>query len=199
MNTFSNNIMISFVILGLLIIIIECISYLSNKYFMKPTEQFTTQQSTTGQNVDIPLTTTTSCTNVCGPTSKCSITKEQCLSDVDCTGCQSLSSNDSNKITPNVPGDNDAGKLTLGVTPQYSTLTNGYGTNAQVITSNVFSKPTTTNVDVNVWNSKYQKQQHDFNTIYKPPQLNNMPNYPERYSLTGSFVEDGPIASNDYL
>jgi hypothetical protein len=26
-----------------------------------------------------------------------------------------------------------------------------------------------------------------------------MPNYPERYSLTGEFIEDGPFASNSFI
>ena len=37
--------------------------------------------------VDLPINTTFSCENMCGPTAVCSITGEQCTSDIDCHGC----------------------------------------------------------------------------------------------------------------
>ena len=42
----------------------------------------------TNHNVNLPINTTYSCENVCGPLSRCSKTGEQCTSDVDCYGCQ---------------------------------------------------------------------------------------------------------------
>ena len=34
--------------------------------------------------VRLPINTTTSCKNMCGPPGRCSITGEQCVSDIDC-------------------------------------------------------------------------------------------------------------------
>jgi len=141
-------------------------------------------------SVDLPLTTTTSCKNFCGPQSRC-ITGQQCTSDLDCPGCQ-LNSN-------SIIGDNDAGKLTFGVTPQYSPLTSGYGTQETQITNNMYSKPSDPSFGVNVWFSNFEQEDALFNKRYKPqpmPSMPYMPNYPTKYSLTGEFKEDGPFASN---
>jgi len=149
----------------------------------------------TNHTVDLPLTTTYSCKNFCGPTARCSITGQQCFADIDCPGCQPYSpplkrSNDC------VPGDNDAGKLTWGVTPQYSPLTSGYGTQETVITSNMYSKPAMPNFGIDTWKSEFNEDYSLFNKRYRPSGLKYMPNYPERYSLTGQFIEDGPYPSN---
>jgi len=39
-------------------------------------------------NVDLPINTKYSCKNMCGPHATCSLTGEQCTSDIDCYGCQ---------------------------------------------------------------------------------------------------------------
>ena len=149
----------------------------------------------TSHTVNLPLTTTYSCKNFCGPTSRCSVTGQQCSADIDCPGCQPYSP--PLKKTPDCyPGDNDAGKLTPGVTPRYSSLTSGYGTHETVITSNMFAKPAVPNFGVNTWMSEFTEGQVLFNKRYKPSGLSYMPDYPERYSLTGEFIEDGPFPSN---
>jgi hypothetical protein len=38
-----------------------------------------------------------------------------------------------------------------------------------------------------------------FDKRYKPSNVQYMPDYPERYSLSGQFVEDGPFPSNAQL
>jgi hypothetical protein len=149
----------------------------------------------TSHTVDLPLTTTYSCKNFCGPTARCAITGQQCFADMDCPGCQPYSP-PLKRSSGCVPGDNDAGKLTWGVTPQYSSLTSGYGTQERVITSNMYSKPAMPNFGVDTWTSEFKQEEELFNKRYKPPQLKYMPNYPERYSLTGQFIEDGPYPSN---
>jgi hypothetical protein len=148
--------------------------------------------------VDLPLTTTYSCQNFCGPTSRCAISGQQCFTDIDCPGCQPNTNpkQKNNVINDNIPGDNDAGKLTLGVTPQYSPLTSGYGTHQKVITDNMFSKPSYPNFGINTWVTEFDMQQKLFNNKFKPDKLQYMPNYPERYSLTGEFMDDGPFPSN---
>jgi hypothetical protein len=154
--------------------------------------------SGTSHTVDLPLTTTQSCSNFCGPTARCSITGQQCLADIDCSGCQpNTPPLPSSKF--NVPGDNDSGKLTLGVTPQYSILTTDIGTQAKIITKNKFSKPTQANFGVDTWSASFSESEKLFNARYKPTNLQNMPNYPRRYSATGNYYEDGPLPSNAYL
>jgi len=121
---------------GIIIAIIICIfiflmmedwtNYLiKNNYFQ---EKF--------QNVDLPINTNYSCSNFCGPNAQCAITREQCLSDNNCFGCQPKRRKDYKYKSKDVPGDNDAGKLTFNQTPQYSPLT----------------------TDIGVWASKYSKK-----------------------------------------
>ena len=177
------------------------IDYLTNNDFI--IEQFDNNfgnvSEKTSHTVDLPLTTTYSCKNFCGPTSVCSITGQQCLSDVDCSGCNPDSdpiSYNSGSSSTSVLGDNDAGKLTFGSTSPYSPLTSGYGTKQRVITSNMYSKPITPNFGTNNWSIAFNETDSLFNKRYKPGKLQFMPNYPERYSLTGDFIVDGPFASN---
>lgn len=179
------------------------IDYLTNNDFI--IEQFDNNFGNVSGNishtVDLPLTTTYSCNNFCGPTSVCSITGQQCLSDVDCSGCNPESDpisykSGSTSNSTSVLGDNDAGKLTFGSTSPYSSLTSGYGTTQRVITSNMYSKPITPNFGTNNWSIAFNETDSLFNKRYKPGKLQFMPNYPERYSLTGDFIVDGPFASN---
>jgi hypothetical protein len=80
----------------------------------------------TNHNVSIGLTTLDApkCQNFCGPNSICSLTQDQCTSDIDCYGCQPKITHA--PIYPN-PDDpkalEDAGKLTFNQTPRYSQLT----------------------------------------------------------------------------
>lgn len=149
-------------------------------------------------NVNIPLTTTYSCGNFCNPSAQCAITGQQCLADIDCPGC--LQNNSILKdLSNNVIGENDAGKLTLGMTPQYSSLTNGYGTKELIITNNIYAKPPAPYFGENVWLSSNNDGQLLFDKRYKPQGLKYIPQYGKRYTFTGEFVDDGPIAANDYL
>ena len=192
-------VIISFI---LFVTIFKWIDYLTNEnYIVDPVECFTTDvtqekyDGSTSHTVDLPLTTTYSCKNFCGPTARCSITGQQCSADIDCPGCQPYSP-PLKKASGCVPGDNDAGKLTFGITPQYSPLTSGYGTQELEITSNMYSKPAQPNFGVDVWSQEFNEDQKLFDQRYKPSGLQYMPDYPKRYSLTGEFIEDGPFASN---
>ena len=160
-----------------------------------------TGSPTTSHSVDLPLTTTYSCQNFCAPgTARCAITGTQCMADIDCEGCNPYGPT-FNTSTQNVPGENDAGKLTWGVTPTYSTLTTDMGTQAKLFTSNKkkLDKPAMANFGVNTWINAFNGSQKLFDERYKPAGLQFMPNYPKRYSATGQFVNDGPLASNAYL
>jgi hypothetical protein len=177
----------------LLYIIFMWIHYLVNNNYIR--ERFT---SGTSHSVDLPLTTTYSCKNFCGPTARCAITGQQCFTDIDCPGCQKVippvSNNQSDSII--IPGDNDAGKLTQGVTPQYSVLTSGYGTHERVVTNDLYEKPAQANFGVNTWRSAFDQETELFDKRYKPSGLEYMPNYRHSYTLTGEFTTDGPLPAN---
>jgi hypothetical protein len=153
--------------------------------------------NSTSHTVNLPLNTTTSCTNFCSPTGRCALTGQQCLADIDCPGCQPNEPGSSDSEC--VPGNDDAGKLTAGTTPTYSTLTTDIGTKATTFTRKKFSKPASPNYGVNIWMSKFKEENNMFKQRYTPSGLQYMPSYPERYSLTGDFVENGPLPSNSFL
>jgi hypothetical protein len=191
---------LSIISLILFIFIYELINYLvANKFIV---ECFTTnimpENKDTSHTVNLPLTTTYSCKNFCSPTARCAITGQQCFTDIDCPGCQPYVPPLS-KSKGCIPGDNDAGKLTMSQTPQYSTLTTDIGTRAKLITNKKFSQPAMANFGVNTWRSSYDDSDKLFNERYQPHNLQFMPNYDKRYSLTGEFIDDGPLPSNAYL
>jgi hypothetical protein len=107
----------------------------------------------------------------------------------------------------NVPGNNDAGKLTFGATPRYSELTDDIGTQARLITTDKFSKPLSPDLGVNTWIKDFKNENNQFSDKFKPDFENGnkpdhseyMPQYPPRYSLSGEFIEIGPPAANSYL
>jgi hypothetical protein len=201
MSSFKNKYMVVLPLfcIILLIIIFKWINFLSiNEYI---TECFTpgpiaeSTDGSTSHSVDLPLTTKYSCKNFCGPNARCSITGHQCTADIDCPGCQPYSP-PLPKSNTNIIGDNDAGKLTIGVTPQYSSLTSGYGTYQTIVTNDMYSKPSAPSLGVNTWSSEFEQEYSLFNKRYKPKGLQYMPNYSSRYSLSGDFIEDGPLPSN---
>jgi len=166
-----------------------------------------TGSPTTTHTVDLPLTTKYSCKNFCAPaTARCAISGEQCMADIDCRGCNPYGSNlygsyNKSPQIDNIPGQNDAGKLTWGVTPTYSTLTTDIGTQAKLFTSNnkLLDKPLEANFGVNTWISDFKGGQELFDERYKPAGLKFMPKYDKRYTITGQFTDEGPLASNAYL
>ena len=80
-------------------------------------------------NVDV-VNNPYSCSNFCGPKATCIKTGEQCTSDIDCSGCQPSQSSKSNTSNIFIPGNNENGILTNGVTPTYSVLTSNIGFNS---------------------------------------------------------------------
>jgi len=75
-------------------------------------------------------------------------------------------------------------------------LTSDNGSQGARITSDKFDRPVMANLGVNVWKDSFNMSQCEFNKRYKLSGLPDMPHYPERYSMTGEFIEDGPLASN---
>jgi hypothetical protein len=178
----------------LLFIIFNMIDYLVKENYI--VECFNTQESSKNTHtVDLPLNTTYSCKNFCGPNSRCAISGQQCFTDIDCPGCQP-NSPPLPKTKDCIPGNNDAGKLTPGLTPTYSSLTSGYGTRERIITKDMYARPPQANFGYDTWGESFNEGQKLFNKRYKPNQTGNMPNYPPMYSMTGEFIGDGPLPSN---
>jgi hypothetical protein len=55
------------------------------------------------------------------------------------------------------------------------------------------------NFGVDTWSSQFNKDQKQFDDRYKPSDTTNTPSYSNRYSLTGQFIQEGPLESNAYL
>jgi hypothetical protein len=193
-----NKIFLPVLSLILLCIVFNMIHYLaSEKYIIECfTNNIIQESSETSHTVNLPLNTTYSCSNFCGPNSRCAITGQQCFADIDCPGCKPYSPPLKSQSSECVPGDNDAGKLTAGLTPDYSSLTSGYGTKERIITKDLYEQPAQPNFGYDTWGDTFNEGQKLFNKRYKTNQLPYMPNYPTMYSLTGEFVTDGPLPSN---
>jgi hypothetical protein len=196
-----NNFILPLTAFILLFIIFRMIDYLAaEKYIVETFSSSETISDKTTHSADLPINTIYSCKNFCGPTARCAITGQQCFADIDCPGCQPysppVSSPSLSKTKEYIPGTNDAGKLTVGVTPNYSPLTSGYGTREKIITHDMYAQPPQANFGVDTWGKSFNESQQLFNRRYKPNQLQFMPNYPPMYSITGEFIGDGPLPSN---
>ena len=191
-------IFLAVVSLLLLVEILRWGNYLSENNYIE--EQFENQNSidkgdpSTSHSVDLPLTTTISCKNMCGPVGRCSITGEQCSTDVDCYGCQPTKPQ--KKVI--VRGQNDAGNLTTKVQPNYSTLTTDIGTRAKLYNDKLIDPPQYMQ-GINTWRSNFDKGEKLYNERYAPKENKNMTNYPPRKTLSGQFIDNGPLPSNAYM
>ena len=56
--------------------------------------------------------------------------------------------------------------------------------------------PSKPNFGKNMWLSQFNQQNSLFAKRYTPQNLPNSPTYPTRYSLTGDFMDTGPLPSN---
>ena len=154
--------------------------------------------------VDQPINTTYECKNFCGPNSQCSITRQQCTSDVDCYGCQPIISKPPVYLTKDIGGQNDAGKLTYNQNPRYSVLTTDIGTRASLYGKKLGRVPTPY-FGVDKWMKSANKKTNFINDELKyiytayPTEFKNIPQYPTRESITGLFKDNGPLAANAYL
>ncbi len=158
----------------------------------------------TSHTVNLPLNTKSSCKNFCGPKAQCSITREQCTSDVDCYGCQPKPKPIAPILFAEIRGQNDAGKLTYNQNPQYSSLTTDIGTQASLYGKKLAKVPQAY-FGVNTWEKAFNVGQQKYidKNIYEysgePSRFVNIPTYPIRESTTGLFKDDGPLASNAYI
>jgi len=161
----------------------------------------------TSHSVNLPINDPISCSNFCGPKSQCLITREQCTSDVDCYGCRPYPPKEPSYLYKNIPKpDDDAGKLTWGLTPNYSQLTSGYGTKEKILYKGAENnKVPKTYEGVSIWSDYYDlgtkllddKLAYEYSA--EPEQYKFLPNYPLRETTTGLFYDNGPSPSNAYL
>ena len=192
---------LAFISFVLFVLIFKWIHYLStNNYvqYVKPKEGMVS--NTTTQTVNMPLNTTVSCKNMCGPPNRCSITGQQCMADIDCPGCEPPTTDTGgDEPTQKLVGENDSGKLTTAMTPNYSELTSDIGSRARLITADKYEKSMSPYRGINTWEAQFNLSRKLFDDRYKPAGLKGMPSYRKQYSMTGWFEDEGPLASNSYL
>jgi hypothetical protein len=155
-------------------------------------------------SVDLPINTTLSCSNFCGPKAQCAITREQCTADIDCTGCQPEIPPPPAYLTEtDILPYNEAGRMIYNQNPQYSVLTTDIGTKAYPI--NKDAKVPQPYLGLDVWTEAYDKgtQLFDKKMAWKysaaPEKFRFMPEYPTTETATGLFEDTGPTAANAYL
>ena len=202
---FIYTILYTFICIFLFWLIINYVSknYIIIESFDSVYSAYDINTSKTSHNVNLPINTTYTCNNFCGPNAQCSITREQCTSDIDCYGCQPIT-NKKNTKEVDVDGYNDAGRLIYNQNPQYSTLTTDIGTRAAFF-NKPYSKVPKPYLGVDKWMNSatagmqfyYKAQNYDYLT--QPNKFTNLPDYPVRESATGIFEDYGPIAANAYL
>lgn len=171
--------------------------------------------------VNMPINDPVSCKNFCGPKSQCAITREQCTSDIDCSGCNPGSTNQTKCVTQEVKPYDASGKLGQNQGINYSPLTTGYN-NHNVDFSQIYEGSSNAQIKknyegVDLWtdsfndglelynkkrmtSDKYNQYLLNNGELDKDMINNNLePKYPMRISATGLFYETTPPASNAQL
>jgi hypothetical protein len=179
------------------------IALFTNMTIFEHFQNYTTETPLTNHNVDLPLNTYYGCENMCGPNSQCSITRQQCTSDIDCYGCQPISGPPSDNPTKDVMGDNDAGRLIYNQNPRYSVLTTDIGTQATLYNKKNVPVPVPKPyLGLNTWvqsaNYGLENQRAKFAYQYSrnPEKYKFTPHYPTIESATGLYMDNGPLPSN---
>ena len=157
----------------------------------------------TTHDVDLPINTKYSCENMSGPPGRCSLTGTQCLSDIDCYGCQPNTSPDLSNTFLNknkkIIGYDGAGKQSY-LAPMYSPLTHDPVYNSKVMTSDPYAMTPTTYTGFDTWTAKAADMREIYDFTYLPSEdTPYLSTYPLRYSATGQFKYTGPYASNASL
>jgi hypothetical protein len=175
----------------------------------------------TSHTVNLPINTTFECENKCMPPARCSITGEQCSSDIDCCGCnpnakkiqklleEGIDLNDIN----NEVGSID--KFVEGFTADQ--LKSAYGNDAKNKVTDfdlftkeheLFSKPPQYYLGEDMWSKSFYEGAKLFNDAHDPniqkARYAGGPDpaqfqlkYPDRTTLSGLFVENGPLTIAD--
>jgi len=176
-------------------------NYIIFEKFQNRYSQYDIEQ--TNHTVNLPINTSYSCSNFCGPQSQCVKTREQCTSDIDCFGCQPIINSEKKQKQTYIRGNNEAGKLTFNQTPRYSSLTTDIGTQALIINSK-YKKVPQPYFGINTWIKSFNfglknyKKQQDY-LDNKENKLKFQSLFPSRPTTTGLFHIKEPLPSNDYL
>jgi hypothetical protein len=177
--------------------------------------------------VNLPINDPVSCKNFCGPKNQCSITREQCSSDIDCQGCNPGPTPQNECITKDVSPNDAAGKLGYqGLT--YSPLTTGNMDFSQLyegskdvslseatdglspLYEGVDSWTKTFNLGLELYNKKRESADKysegiTQQIIDEEPNMSSSklsyyePKYPMTTSATGLFYQTTPPASNSAI
>lgn len=145
------------------------------------------------RSVNLPLTTTESCENMCGPAGRCSLTNEQCVKDVDCYGCGHFPLH--KKGGPYVKGYRGAGKSVPGENANYSQLTTDIGTWGEPIEGGD-EEPAGYYKGYNNWQHKFDQGMKIYNKKYYTGE-NNYVDYKERKTMSGDFITNMPYSANN--
>jgi hypothetical protein len=195
--------LLAFIALFLFIWVVNWISQESN-YIIK--EAYTgiglykdTGSPNTSHSVDLPINNTLDCQNMCSPLARCYKSGQQCTSDIDCPGCNPYDPNEEYEISylKEYRGQNDAGKLSY-YAPQYSVLTTDIGSKAKLIGDKLSTAPQY-DIGVNIWRDDFDEGQALFDKRYYSGSIPFTPIYPERKTLSGEFIDNGPLAANAFL
>ena len=150
-------------------------------------------------SVAMPINNIYSCDNFCGPKSQCAITRDQCTSDVDCSGCMPPNNPEVPVVTPY----EDSGKLSSNQGLHYSSLTNGYGTTFAPVSIN--NEITVPYEGLDMWKHSFNEglklynKKRAYNHGPTEEQLIELPTYPTTITATGLFYNTGPTPSNATL
>jgi hypothetical protein len=197
----------------------------------------------TSHTVNLPINTTYECENKCMPPARCSITGQQCSSDIDCCGCnpnakkiqllleEGVDLNDINNevgsIDKFVEGFTQK-NLVNGFTQQNTDmdlvkgfsadqLKSAYGNDAKNKVTDLdlfteerdqFSKPPQYYLGEDMWSKSFYEGAKLFNDAHDPniqkARYAGGPDpaqfqlkYPDRTTLSGLFVENGPLTIAD--
>lgn len=144
-------------------------------------------------NVNLPLTTTQSCKNKCGPVGRCTFTNEQCVKDVDCYGCGHFPLYGTKPT--NIKGTRYSGKSLPGTNILYSDLTTSFGSDSAPIDDGM-EEPVQYYKGYNNWQNKFDEGMKIYKKQYYTGE-NNYVDYKERDTLSGDFVTTMPYSANN--
>jgi hypothetical protein len=176
-------------------------AYLYDKHFVLCSKEGFVNSNTPeySHSVDMPINNIYSCKNFCGPKAQCAITRSQCTSDIDCSGC--MPPNNPNK--PEVSSYEDSGKLSSNQGLHYSSLTNGYGLTFAPVDKNTQDDDMMRPYEgLDMWTHSFNAGLKIYNNKrtygHSPSEEQNveLPIYPTTVSATGLFYNTGPSPSN---
>jgi hypothetical protein len=146
----------------------------------------TKEYFTPNQNVNMPINTNYSCSNICGTQNRCRISGEQCTSDVDCFGCQPKKFY-KNGVIHSSSDEKNGYTWVLGGTNIF------YPDNKRHHIEGFSPAPPEYNKGVNTWRSVFDIGMNLYKKRYEPKGLPLELNYSSEYTLSGEFIQSVPV------